>query len=1843
MANTGAYEAAARDRSTWSIVHRGPRSLVYRTPAPEGGTQVRKTARAHTAARRAQLRREYELLRSLRIPGVVEAISLQDDEVAPTLVLADAGNQDLATRLRRGPLPVEEFFSLAIHLAKIVAEVHRCDVIHRDIHPSNIVLGADGETVTLIDFGLASAATETGARLEGRLHYLAPEQTGRTDRAVDARSDLYSLGATYFEMLTGSPPFVVADPAELVHAHLALAPPPASDANPAVPRGLSDIVARLLAKAPEHRYQCAEALLDDLRRAERAYRTHRAVESFELGRSEPSEELPAASQLHGREQELAILRAALERARAGGSELVLLMGPEGMGKSALVRTLGRSLKETRADGGDGACVTVRFEALRAGAPYAALIESFREHALPRREGPASWDSATELNPSLAELLEQATPAPSANPREAVNRFRRLFHDFICALATAERPLLLHLDDLQWADAASLNLIEALALAADVHHVLIVFALRDVPADHPARRTLASIERARGELPSLTLAPLDLDAVIGLTADVLGASRESVRPLAAEILRKSAGSPLFAERFLRVLHRTRLLRFEPSREEWVWDLERIAATEILGDVVDLMVTTIAALPAEVGRVVQVAACLPNDSQLGLLAKIAGVPWDETQRAMARAAREGLIVLGGPDAYTFAHERVRQAAYAMLDEDERTALHLAAGRALLEDPPEHGRLFDAVGQLERGAGHIDDPAERRHLAELEHRAGVEARSSGALSDALAYFKHGIERLGDEVEHGLSFALHRDAAEAAYFTGAPELGDVLWNTALSRAEGPVEAAELYDLQAVARAMMSEPAEALSAARTGLALFDIELPDSDLDASLCAELKAVRLRLLGRSADELLALPLMRDPAILVCARLLTHAHAVSWVLDARLASIAAVRLVRLSLEHGNASESAHAYVLYAIVLREVLSDYERARTFERLGIELNRRLGDRRIEGRVLVAVGSLGLHWSEPLRASIPLIRRAMAASLESGDFDFVVYGSLSGAVSILGPSGMELARLRAEYDSITATLREVRASPGALSLIAELRQVASTLQGHAATPSGGPSDEVRDDFITCALATHRMSAAYILRDLPRAMQALRTARRTASALRGFFLSAQLNQFGSLTLIAQHEHEAPEECAAMRAEIDDNQRQMADWVKCAPSNFQHKHRLVAAELARLDERPLEEALALYDDAIEGASKGGFLYDEALANELAARACLARGRQRIARGYLLDAAELYLRWGASAKVSALEEELPELLRDPGAQARVDVGGGAEVDLLSWLKAAETLSSEVIAPRLLEKLMVVCLEAAGATYGALVLLERGVPMVRAHATIAEPVVLERAALRAFERAPSLLLEEVLRTSEPIVLGEASHDPRFGADPYLAGRRVKSALALPIRHQAKTLGALYLENQLVTRAFSDDRLRPLTLLSSQIAISLGNSLLFERQVRSERQARFLANVGIALAETLDARTTLTRIVRLAVPFIADVCFIDLVEPDGTLSPVAEAHVDPGKESALRELRRDYPLDRPEVPASIVRRTGEPFLRKHPVTDEELIRTVQDPELVERVRALGLQAALAVPLAARGETLGVLTLCSTTPGQTLEDEDLALAEEVARRAALSLDNARLYDEAKEAVRLRDEFMTVFAHELRTPTTALDLSVSLLRHQSTPKRTMDRFLPVIERQNARLKTLIETLLDQASVSAGRLPLKLQEVDLDAVVRTVAAQLEPDQRRAGSPLTIESEGPLTGRWDPMLLERVVTNLLGNAIKFGMGRPIEVRVERSGEEARLVVRDQGIGIEKERLPHVFDRFVRAVSSRHYGGLGLGLYVAREIVRALGGRVRAVSAIGEGSTFTVELPLAGPPATPP
>jgi predicted ATPase/signal transduction histidine kinase/tRNA A-37 threonylcarbamoyl transferase component Bud32 len=1633
-----------------ALVWRG-RFDVYRAIRSDGRSVIIKQSRLEHADAwgRERLQHEHAILSGIAERGIPRPLELTEFQGRPALVLEDMGFATLARALARRALETDSFLRFAIPIAELVARVHEHRVMHRDLCPEHFLLDEKDGEVALVGFGLATAtpafaaAATAPADLEGALAYKAPEQTGRMARAVDLRADLYALGALYYEMLTGRAPFPLRDPAELIHAHLARAPQPPAIVNPRVPVGVSDIVIKLLAKMPEWRYQSAQALAADLREALRQWHLGRDVPPFELGRMDlPHGLVVAPHRLYGREQEVRTLDTALEAASKGPATLVLVSGPAGIGKSALIESVRGAAR------GGYEWISGKADQLRSSAPYAVLSEAMRGLAEQLEQQPAelarerrkrlnhavapNGRCLTDAMPELRAIIGPQPALPEVSSVEAANRLQITFDAFLNAWLKGGRPLALVVDDMQWIDAASLKLLCGAVANPDLRSLVVVFAFRGDELDQSiAAPAVQGRARAAGaRIVKVELNPLATDALVAFLCDVLRTDPLAARPLAEELERKTRGNPLFVRQFLGYLYRKNLLVCDPHSACWTWRMSEIAEEEVAPNVAELLAQVLDQLPPSSRRVVQAAACIGNRFELTLLSGVLGDSNDAVGRALWEPLEQGMLVpvrdgprfpwlagqvelgTGSPSTFRFAHDRIQQAAYEPLAASQRQALHLAIGRWLEQKVPANDRARAAtaiVEQLNRAA-ELLSAGQRIDLARLNEQAGWQARAAAAFRSALDYFLTGLDLLpGGAHEgdlHATWFSLQLGAAECAGLSGLPERSEQLVDQGLALAARPLEQAQLYGISVQMSTIAGAHARALVRGREGLALLGIALPDEQqAPAAAQAAQASAALRLQAKADRALVGARLMVDPldrARLGLLMLLTS----TWFTAIDLFRYCAARGAELCAEKGIAPGASTAFATFGITL--VMSEqYQAGYRCGRLALEVAQRLASPVEEARALMCFGAHISPWSRPLLECVSLQERASQRGISGGDLEYAAY-ALFNLVSLRMMIGDPLDEVLADGESTLGFYRRIGVQGG----LGYVQPYVQAIKRLGTVTQGGPGfdDEQFSEarFTTeqasngLALATFhqlRLQVAYLLSEHATALEEADKALQWLPYLRTLAPRVEVHFYAALTL-----------CAAGRREgVPGHLAQLEAWARHAAMNYRHKRDLVAAELARVDGR-FEEALELYQAAIEGAAASGLAQDEALAHELWGRFQCQRKRTRLAAASLEAAVEGYRAWGAFAKAQLLEGEFLHVLSSGRKALSTSVPA---LDYRSLLDAAESLCGELTLERLLPTMTRVCAEAADAERTVLMLVEDGTLVVRAVADAARRVSLDNRSVAEAGSAPVALIEHAFQSGEVLVLRDALREGPFTTDPYVVRHNVRSVLEIPIVRGGVALGVLYFENNLATDAFSPERAEMLRLLSAQMAIALEGSRLVEQRRRSEAMLRLLSEATAHLTETLDYDEVIAKVPAVAVPAIADWCMVDVIE-NGAFKLVAYAHADATRADEVASLHRRYPIDvHSSQPQGQVLRSGRSLLVSRVTT--AMLRTLcRDDDHRRLVEALSPRSLMICPLASRGRIMGVATFVSSQSARGFDAVDLSLAEELMRRISVALENARLYREAKQA-------------------------------------------------------------------------------------------------------------------------------------------------------------------------------------------------------------------------------------
>ncbi len=1456
------YRGHARHTEAPSVLLLAP---VSARPAPESLKKIEH---------------EYSFRTELDATWAVRPLALSQYNEQPVLVLENPGGEPL-NRLIQGPMEMTQFLRFAIGLVTALSQLHKRELIHKDVKPPNVLVDSATGQVWLTGFGIASRlprereSPEPPEFIAGTLPYMAPEQTGRMNRSIDSRSDLYALGIMLYEMLTGGLPFTASNPMEWVHCHIARQPVPPGERRPDVPGSVSAIIMKLLAKTAEERYQTAVGAESDLRRCLADWEIQGRIDEFPLGEHDTPDRLLIPEKLYGRTREIDTLLASFDRVVAGGRpELVLVSGYSGIGKSSVVNELHKWLVPPR-----GLFASGKFDQHKRDIPYATLAQAFQSLIRPllgkneaelRRWRDALLDALgpnglliVDLVPELKFIIGEQPPVPELPPQDAQNRFQLVFRRFIGVFARLEHPLALFLDDLQWLDAATLDVLEDLLTRPDMQNLMLIGAYRDneVDSTHPLMRKLEAIRRAGGIVNEIVLAPLAREDLGQLIVDSLHCEPERACPLARLVHDKTAGNPFFAIQFISALAEEALLTFDHGEARWSWDLNRIHAKGYTDNVVDLMVGKLNRLPIETQNALQQLACLGNSAEFALLRMVYQDSKEEMHGKLWEAVRIGLV-FRSEHSYRFLHDRVQEAAYSLIPEELRAEAHLRIGRLLAAHTPPEKReevIFEIVSQLNRGAVLITSREEREQLAELNLVAGKRAKASTAYASALKYLIAGAALLVDdswERRHDLTFPLELHRAECEFLTGQSAAAEERLTKLSSRASNTVELATVACLRMDLYTTLDQSDRAVAVCLDYLRHLGVEWSPQPTEEEGRREYERIWSQLGSRGIDELIELPLMSDSACLATLDVLTKVVPPGMFRDANFGSLAICRAVNLSLEHGNSDGSCFAYVYLGMIAGPQFGNYKAGFRFGQLGYELVERRGLKRFQARTYMCFGSHVMPWTKHVQACRDVVHRTFDSANKIGDLCFSAYSCNNVNTNLLAAgdplvevqrvaeNGLEFAqkaRFGLVIDIITAQLGLIR-----------------TLRG--LTPKFGSFDDGQFDELRferhlegdpaalpeCFYWIRKLQARFLAGDYVSAVDASLKAQRLLWTAPSNFEMAEYHFYGALCHAALWDSALPDQRQQHFEALATHHGQLEIWAENCPENFENRAALVSAEISRIEGRALD-AEHLYEQAIRSAHANRFVHNEALANELAARFYAARGFEKIARTYLQDARYCYLRWGATGKVRQLEQLHPHLReQEPVPRPSSMIGAPVEhLDLVTVIKVSQAVSGEIVLEKLIDTLMRTAIEHAGAERGLLILLRGDEQRIEAEATTSGDTVIVRRGEAAASAVPESIIHFVVRTQESVILDDATAHNPFSADTYIRQRHARSILCLPLINQSKLIGVLYLENNLTPHVFTSTRIAVLKLLASQAAISLENTRLYADLEEREAKIRRLFDANV--------------------------------------------------------------------------------------------------------------------------------------------------------------------------------------------------------------------------------------------------------------------------------------------------------------------------------------------------------------------------------------------------------------
>ncbi|GGG67249.1 AAA family ATPase [Paenibacillus radicis (ex Gao et al. 2016)] len=1429
-------------------------------------------------------RQEFELLTRLNGSGTVQPFQFEIFKGRPVLLIRDNGAITLDRFLRdRREVTLLLLLEMAVGLADCLFRVHRERIIHYGLIPGHILIHPDTGLAELLELRNCSvmradsSANPPTSHADSRLAYLSPEQTGRTGIEADYRSDYYAFGVILYEWFTGSLPFIGDTAADMIYAHIALTPEPASSRNLDLPVGISDIIGKCLEKMPEARYASALGIKSDLERCLCLWREHGEIKSFPLASQDIPEQWKFGERLYGRDEEQQMLHEALRLASDGTTAMVRIGGNGGIGKTFLVQ---QTLKQILPEGSFFA--DSKFNSGQVASPYEMWVEAIgklTDQLLTENELQSEiWKLRildalegygkllVERVPRLELLIGPQQEVPPLAPAEAQQRFHLLLNRFISLFSQRGRPLVLFFDDLQWADEASLHyLAQLLSDQRNSKYLLVIGALRDteISPQHPAARFEAQLQGLPLTIKRIELEALEMPDLLLMLQDTMHAQPGTVQQLADILMQKMAGSPFFIKQFLQDLFSGGFLTFHPGSRSWQWDMQRIYEMHISDDMATYLSVKLKHLPEAMVLALSRAAYLGSSFHEAALIPITGLSKDSLHEALELAVNESLlrkVVEAGNNRYRFQHDRIQQAAFELVIPDQRPMLHWQIGWFIAD---QGGEIYEAVNHLNQAWEHVgnENPGQRKQIAELNLRAGIKAKQANAYETARGYFRMATRLLDDncwEDDYGLAFQSYKERSESEYLCGQYETAQQLFEMLLERSGTPLDKVFVYTMMLQLESNKDNYEGVLRLGEKALDQLGIPYQFQPSKLKLAMQLMRVRRKLQGRSPESLLRLPPMEDEALQAAMTVLVHVGNACFMFARNGWVSTSLTMIEMTLDYGIAPESSIACVGYAMLLCFQFQKHKAAYDWGMLALAISKPYPV--LYTKTLSSFSLCFDSW----RKYDPQFMDNFSAyagkiGLESGDL------WLSNQ-SVIVNCGLMLQYgypLRDIYDKLVALFPDLEKHRGSL-----LWMQASVLarMSSALTDYSVPHDPFRgedaftehghqEQLIQITASIYHYITAYFFENYEEAERHLDVAEAIQRELKEEnFNASMFMMFQSLTWSMLYDSVSKQRQRSYLSRMRKNLAQLKKYTFSCPENYRHKYLIVKAEIARIVQK---DSLAeeLYEEALDDARLHGHVHNGAIIAECYAKYGLNRGKHRLAQFYMAEAYEAYGQWGAEAKRSHMEEKYGYLLN-------LNLNSGMEqVDYLSVVMAAQALSSEMEMPSLLKTLLGIMLRNAGAEFGALIFENDSSWAVEACGTEEELIVQTIPLEDAVDILPLSVVGYTARTQEEVVLHNATEEGMFIRNHYVREKKLRSVLCLPIIHQNKLICLLYMENNLSPGVFTSERLSLLKLLCAQCAISIENARLYsgiqmlklnleeqvEERTRSLRQS--MSETSAALAE----------------------------------------------------------------------------------------------------------------------------------------------------------------------------------------------------------------------------------------------------------------------------------------------------------------------------------------------------------------------------------------------------------
>lgn len=1790
---------------------------------------------------------EFALLSELDSAHICKVIELFEHDGAPVLVFENTPGPNLADFLRDYRPTLVECIKIALSITDGVDYLHSRNIIHRNLTPTNIIVDPASYNATLYGFDIATKQKqikEVGLLpFEGALEYISPEQTGRLNRAVDYRTDYYSLGALIYELITGKPVFDKDDPLHSIYNKIVATPALPRSLNAKVPAELNNVIMKLLEKMPEDRYQSIFAIQQDLSVClSYLENPSAAASSFTVAVDDIPEKLTISEALVGREKQSSELQAIFNRAKNGSSEFVVCSGPSGAGKSTFVNEQLKSIVDR-----DGFYISATQDFSNEQVPYSLisfLLKDLTKSILTgpdltsvkqmlQRELQQDNDVLLELAPELDLLLEtNQKTSTRRSPHETQKRLSRGLRTLVKILNTEKRPLVLSINNLHWVEQASIKVLSNLLQDGPLPYFLAIGTYEPDASLH-AEEWMRLPKNAANfhTVTEIIISNITTDDIASLISRSTYRSEAEAQSLAEIVHSKTAGNPASVRAFLENLNEDEIIYFDRKNRKWDWDLVKAKAQSPSDIVSQLLARNFSQFDELTSELLQIASCYGTEFDLSVLSDIAQKSEKQIAGSLYPALQLGYLIKLPPTNrqahgnYKFAHPDIQHAAYNQLGVKNKASNHEQLGLALLaragKNPQEN--IFEIAHQLNTAMDlHQPVALDAGNLITLNKLAGEKAKSAGAFQAALKYFNTAIVCLGEQPwqAHERCMELHKEAAEMAHLCGEKTHLNTLLKSVHENARSSLEESFTYELELRILLAENQLNEALALGIRLLSKLNVNIPLRPNSPSTYWLVMKLLLTSSLSPSKNFHKSQKMTDPRYLAAMRILIILIHSSYVRGSKHIGVLVMKATELSLKHGNAPESFSTYPMYAAALIGQFGTIDTGYKFGQMALEgISAQSASHQC--RNLTIVHNLISAWKLHLNKTIEPLNQAYQLGRDAGDMEFALVAAMTGCANAF-LVGQDLHTIEANFDKFNKTAVEFNQF-SILRMGAIYQQLLQNLMSETPCPwifADGVYDEEKeipiheqqgDNTSLANLFITKTYAAVIFGQYELAREFAAKARKYIGAVMASPAVPFFTIYESLALAGDLQDATPTQKAIRRWRLQQNLRRLRKWKHHAPENISQGYYLILAEMQRFGRNP-EKATDYFEIAISEAKANGYLKEQSLANELAGRFHLSSGKNDLAAHYLNAALTAYTRWGAMNKSRALSKEFEELFQEQthkDVQIRVITEKDKEnqfypgqqnshgdfLDIASIIKATQALSGEVVLESLLRRLMQLVLENAGAHSAHFLLNQSGVITLQIITSFNGENIEHDLTSQPLEKLTSLplsVVRYVARTQEDLVLNDAREHEGFKQDEYILRKQPKSMLCIPIQSKAHLTGILYLENSQTTYAFTEKRITLLKLLASQSAIAIDNAKLYQ-QLNSSR------NKYLSLYQN-------------AVEGIFE------LNPEGWITDI---------NPAAAELL-GY-----ETPDDILSRTN--LNLKSVFLDAEEVRLLQRM-LVQNQRILGYETKLRklnedqfwVDLSAQifYDKQGNI---SHIEGSFIDVTERKLRQEAEQAKQL----------AEAATKAKSDFLANMSHEIRTPMNAIMGYTDLaLVTQLTEQQA--NYIETIKSSSTHLLRVVNDILDISKIESGKIELQNVPFSLSELLDDLKQlfQLSAQENQLDLVFNDYKDDTMFDG-DPVRIGQVLINLISNAIKFTDAGTIGVDVSCATiaeDRARInfAVKDTGIGIDAPSFDSIFESFTQEGSAeRQEAGTGLGLAISKQLVEMMDGEINVESSLGQGSTFSFSI----------